>query len=195
MALIEVVIEAINSLEPGEPINYTAIAKRFGVERSMLSRRHRGVTSSKANQYEQQRILTNQHEKELINYINKLTDRGLFASHEMLRNFAKEITGEKPGKHWPGRFLKRHQDDLISTYTTAIDAARKRADSAYKYALYFELLSRQLDEYDLRPEDIYNMAEKGFMIGMLVKGPGSAPSRNIRKVVLSSACRTGIASG
>jgi hypothetical protein len=170
MTSIEAAIEAINSLEPGKPINYTAIAKKFGVERSTLSRRHRGVTSSKANQYEQQRILTNQHEKELISYINKLTDRGLFASHEMLRNFAKEITGEKPGKHWPGRFLKRHQDDLISTYTTAIDAARKRADSAYKYALYFELLSRKLEEYELRPEDIYNMDEKGFMIGMLVKG-------------------------
>jgi hypothetical protein len=56
----------------------------------------------------------------------------------MLRNFAKEITGNKPGKLWPGRFIKRHQHDLISTYTTAIDAARKRADSAYKYTLYFE---------------------------------------------------------
>jgi hypothetical protein len=89
----------------------------------------------------------------------------------MLRNFAKEITGEKPGKHWPGRFIKRHQDDLISTYTTAIDAARKRADSAYRYTLYFELLSRKMQQYELRPEDIYNMDEKGFLIRMLVKGP------------------------
>jgi hypothetical protein len=88
----------------------------------------------------------------------------------MLRNFAKEITGEKPGKHWPGHFLKRHQDNLISTYTTAINAARKRADSAYKYALYFKLLSRKLKEYKLRPEDIYNMDKKGFIIRMLVKG-------------------------
>ncbi|KAL5684544.1 hypothetical protein EMGR_006262 [Emarellia grisea] len=46
--------------------------------------------------------------KELIKYINKLTERGLFASHEMLWNFAKELTGKKLGKHWPGRFLKRH---------------------------------------------------------------------------------------
>jgi hypothetical protein len=32
------------------------------------------------------------------------------------------------------------------------------------------LLSRKLQEYELQPEDIYNMDEKGFMIGMLVKG-------------------------
>jgi hypothetical protein len=170
MASIEAALEAINSLKPGNSINYTKIAKQYGVDRSTLSRRHRGVQRSRNHQYEQQQVLTNQHEKELIRYINKLTERGLFASHEMLRNFAKEISGNKPGKHWPGRFLKRHQDDLISTYTTAIDAARKRADSAYKYTLYFELLSRKLQEYDLRPEDIYNMDEKGFLIGILAKG-------------------------
>jgi hypothetical protein len=28
-------------------------------------------------------------------------------------------------------------------------------------------LSRKLQEYELRPEDIYNVDEKGFMIGML----------------------------
>ncbi|KAF4287008.1 hypothetical protein CNMCM8689_001357 [Aspergillus fumigatus] len=170
MTLIEAALEAIELLEPGESINYTFFANKYGVSRSTLSRRHRGVQRSRDHQYEEQRILTNQQDKELIKYINKLTERGLFASHEMLRNFAKELTGKKPGKHWPGRFLKRHQDDLISTYTTAIDAARKQADSAYKYTLYFELLSRKLQEYELRPEDIYNMDEKGFMIGMLVKG-------------------------
>jgi hypothetical protein len=80
----------------------------------------------------------------------------------MPRNFAKEITGTKPGKHWPARFLKRHQDDLILTYTAAIDAARKQADSAYKCTLYFELLSRKLEEYKLRPEDISTWMRKVF---------------------------------
>lgn len=88
----------------------------------------------------------------------------------MLRNFAKEITGVKPGIHWPGRFIKRYQDNLISTYTTAIDAARKRADSKYKYTLYFKLLSRKVKEYKLQAEDIYNIDEKGFLIGILIKG-------------------------
>lgn len=130
MTPIEAALEAIESLKPDESINYTKIANQFGVSRSTLSRRHRGVQHSKDHQYEKQRVLTNQHEKELIKYVNKLTERGLCASHEMLRNFAKEIAGKKPGKHWPGRFLQRHQDQLISTYTTAIDSERKRADSA-----------------------------------------------------------------
>jgi hypothetical protein len=59
MSSIEVVIEAINSLKPGDSINYTKIAKQFGVDRTTLSRRHRGVQQTKDHQYKQQRILTN----------------------------------------------------------------------------------------------------------------------------------------
>lgn len=51
----------------------------------------------------------------------------------MLRNFAANITGKRPGKHWPGRFLKQHNNDLICLYTTGMDAARVGADSAYEY--------------------------------------------------------------
>jgi hypothetical protein len=72
----------------------------------------------------------------------------------MLWNFAKELTGIRPGKHWPGRFLKRHQINLCSTYTTGIDLSRKRADSAFKYAQYFDLLARKLDIYKVDPENI-----------------------------------------
>jgi hypothetical protein len=41
---------------------------------------------------------------------------------------------------------------------------RKRADSAYKYTLYFELMARKIEEYDIQPEDMYNMDEKELLI-------------------------------
>jgi DNA invertase Pin-like site-specific DNA recombinase len=74
MSSIEAAIEAINSLKPGNSINYTKIAKEFGVDRSTLSRRHRGVQGPRDCQYEQQQVLSTHHEKQLISYINKLTD-------------------------------------------------------------------------------------------------------------------------
>ena len=40
MELIEAALVAIESLGPGESINYTAIAKKYGIERSTLSWRH-----------------------------------------------------------------------------------------------------------------------------------------------------------
>jgi hypothetical protein len=75
----------------------------------------------------------------------------------MVRNFAGEISGKRPGKQWPFRWLKNHKDELVSHYTTGIDVSRKRADSAYKYALYFELMARKIEEYRIEPGDMYNM--------------------------------------
>ena len=51
-----------------------------------------------------------------------------------------------------------------------MDASRKRADSALYYSLYFDALERKMKEYEIREEDIYNMNEKGFLIGILPKG-------------------------
>jgi hypothetical protein len=170
MDSIEVALADIESLRPGEKINYTKIAKKHGVDQSTLSRRHRGIQGSHQHQYENQRILNNQQSKELIKWIKNLTERGLPPSCSMLQNFAKEITGTKPGICWPHRFLKMYNEELISCYTTGIDSSRKRADSAYKYALYFELMARKIKEYGIEPRDMYNMDEKGFLIGVLSKG-------------------------
>jgi transposase-like protein len=43
---IEDAIKEIESLKPGERLNYKKIANRHDVERSTLSRRHRAVTVS-----------------------------------------------------------------------------------------------------------------------------------------------------
>ena len=43
MELIEAALVAIESLGPGESINYTAIAKKYGIKRSTLSRRHQAI--------------------------------------------------------------------------------------------------------------------------------------------------------
>lgn len=50
-----------------------------------------------------------------------------------------------------------------------MDRERCRADLALKYSLYFELLKRKLKEYKIQPSLIYNMDEKGFLIGVLLK--------------------------
>ncbi|KAI9037671.1 uncharacterized protein KD926_000087 [Aspergillus affinis] len=169
MAPIDEAIAELKSLKPEEQPNFTFIAKKHGVNRTTLTRRFRGVQHSKDEQYEDQRLLNDRQAKVLISNINRLSEKGLYISSEMLQNLAREISGKQPGKLWPGRFLKRHNEELISCYTTGIDSSRKRADSAWKYALYFELLTRKIQEYDIRQEDIYNMDEKGIMIGVLRK--------------------------
>jgi hypothetical protein len=63
--------------------------------------------------------------------------------------------------------LKKHKDELIARYIIDIDVLCKKADSAYKYTLYFEFLNRKMKQY---PENIYNnMDEKGFLIDIISK--------------------------
>jgi hypothetical protein len=88
-------------------------------------------------------------------------------THEMLRNFTKEISGQKPEKNWPGRWLKSHNDQITTRYATGIDCLRTRADSAFKYSLYFGIVARKIKEYGIKPQYIYNIDEKGFLIKIL----------------------------
>jgi hypothetical protein len=48
-----------------------------------------------------------------------------------------------------------------------MDADRYRADSVKKYELYYELLQEKIAKYELKPEQIYNMDKKGFILGHL----------------------------
>jgi transposase-like protein len=43
MAPIDLALAEIKSLDSGERVNYTQIAKKHGVDRNTLSRRHRGI--------------------------------------------------------------------------------------------------------------------------------------------------------
>ena len=43
MGDIKAALAALESLKPGEKVNYTQIAAQYGVDRMTLSKRHRGV--------------------------------------------------------------------------------------------------------------------------------------------------------
>lgn len=137
MGSIENALAAIASQE--RP-NYAATAKEYGVDRTTLSRRHRGVTATRADARNISSLLTTQQEKELVNYVNKLTTRGLPPTLSMVRNFAQDICQILPGKSWVHRFVKRHKDQLTSGFLSGQDLSRKKADNIYQYERYFDLV-------------------------------------------------------
>ncbi|XTI87387.1 hypothetical protein V2W45_411995 [Cenococcum geophilum] len=139
---------ALEALKLADSIDYTATAKKFGVNRSTLSKRHRGVQGSCEAKAEKSRNLNNTQEDKLIAYIGKLYSKG---------------------SSWVSRFLKRHDDQLLTHWTASVDSKRFRADSAFRYSLYFELMRRKIDEYAIDGRHIYNMGEKGFIVGILSK--------------------------
>ena len=48
-----------------------------------------------------------------------------------------------------------------------MDRVRQQADSGDTYRQFFQLLSGKIEEYDIEPSHMYNMDEKGFIIGII----------------------------
>jgi AraC-like DNA-binding protein len=152
----------------GDP-NISSVARKHGVSRSTLSRRFRSKTSSSARGVESRRVLNNRQEDELINYIHHLCERCLPPTPKVVANIAQELCGRRLSKNWSSRFVARHKHRLDARYLNTIDLARHRADSRSNYEAYFAIIGQKLEDYKISADNIYNMDEKGFLIGRLQK--------------------------
>jgi hypothetical protein len=86
---------AIADLKSQESLNYASTARKWNVDRSTLSRRHRGVTGSKDDQYSYAvQALTNVQEDVLVRYINDLSARGLLLIPQIVKNLAEELANK-----------------------------------------------------------------------------------------------------
>ncbi|KIX04029.1 uncharacterized protein Z518_07582 [Rhinocladiella mackenziei CBS 650.93] len=120
--------------------NIAATAKRHNVDRSTLSRRWRRKTGSWEDHVDSMSLLTKQQQKNLVFYINKLTERGIPPTNAMVRNFAHDIWQKWPGKNWVYRFIQAHENVLKSGYLCGADLSRKKANNVHQYRPYFELV-------------------------------------------------------
>ena len=91
---------------------YQKIADAHDVDRTTLSRRHRGVQGTMQQKAEQQQNLTNDEELELVAYIDQLCREHLPPTRDMIQHFASIICGFEVGKMWVSRFLQKHHDAL-----------------------------------------------------------------------------------
>jgi hypothetical protein len=132
--------EALAALSLQDVPNYTATAKEFKVNRSTLSRRHRGKTAEKGSKPSSIALLSDKQQKGLVSYINELTNRGIPPTTTMVRQFACDISGKRPGKNWVYRFIQSERNTLQSAYLKGVDLHRKKADNTYQYQLYFDLV-------------------------------------------------------
>src|SRR5205814_9729214 len=87
------------------------------------------VSRAIANSECRQRF-TIQQEEVLIGQINRLTDRGIPPTSQIVRNLAEEIAGSSVGKNWTGTFIGRHKERLKSLYLRNIDNLRTKAEYA-----------------------------------------------------------------
>ncbi|KAF2840987.1 hypothetical protein M501DRAFT_1010150 [Patellaria atrata CBS 101060] len=161
MVAIDLALDDLNSQSVP---NISHTAKKFGVDRTTLSRRWRGITRSIDTAYKRREFLNESQSKFLINYINRVSAQGLAPTPLMVRTWAVEIAKKEPSAKWPSRWIKRNSKCLKSRYLSGLDKSRKNSESAFYYALYFKLLARKIEQYRVKIPNIWNIDEKGFLI-------------------------------
>ena len=161
--------QAIAELESTASPCITVTARKFGVGRTTLYRRWKGITNTKAHAIEDTRLLTPEQEDQLVQYIRVLSERCFPPTPAMITGFAASMSGRTPGSHWCTRFVERHKVILDSRYLNNLDLERHDAESLSSFQQYFDVVEKKIQEYGILPENIYNMDERGFLLGRVVK--------------------------
>ena len=121
--------KALDALDRQLIPNYAEIGKKFGIERTTLMRRHKGISTSKQEATSiHHKLLTDTQEEALINQINKLTTRGLPPTTHIVKNLAEEMIGCDINKNWTAGFVQRHSFRLKSLYLRNIDNLRMKSE-------------------------------------------------------------------
>jgi hypothetical protein len=89
--------------------NFKATAALYSVNRFTLSRRYDGKQRSYLDsRSESIQRLNSIQERVLLDFINKLTERSLPPTAQIVKNVAQELSNRTVGKNWVSAFVKRH---------------------------------------------------------------------------------------
>lgn len=161
-------------------------AKDFGVAASTMKDRLKGkMSKSKAHILQQK--LSEVEEECLMKWIERLAKWGfpapVYKAVEMAewilnsRNGEEEtkpVRKQKLGVHWFDRFKSRHPH-LETFYSQSMDAVRATHNNVEIIHHFFALYKETLEKYKIKKQNIWNMDEKGYMIGMPKKHKVVAP--------------------
>src|SRR5271156_5640286 len=103
--------KAISDLKSQKKPQYGEIADKYNLDRSTLKRRflHQTVSNQEAHSIHQ-KLFTDAQEETLLDYIAKLTARGIPPTPQILKNLVVEIVEHPIGECWVRRFCARYRE-------------------------------------------------------------------------------------
>ncbi len=145
-------------------------SRRHGVDRMTITRRIQGGRSHAEAMRRRQR-LSPEEENELVEWSRQLEEWGWPARISQLEKMAKDMLVlkgdmENLGKNWTAKWLKRHPE-MKSKFVPPLDKSRAMAQNAGTIGRYFLLQDQIIQDQEIQLCDIYNMDEKGCMMGII----------------------------
>lgn len=134
---------AIAEKQADGSITLTALARKYNVNRSTLSRRLRNKTCSRTESVSRnKRNFSDIEEQELIAYMERLSNCGIYLTPRMLNNIAGRRLGRAVGRNWSARFVRRNAQYLTGVYLNGFDKVRKIAQQPDDIDKFFENVER-----------------------------------------------------
>jgi hypothetical protein len=107
---MELAVGAMEAQGEGEQLSYTKVAEGYNMSRHTLARRCKGIQAPVHAKNLNQKRLNPQQEQELIKHIERLTERGLPPTREMIKRFALGVAQEHVGNRWVTCFVNKYHD-------------------------------------------------------------------------------------
>ena len=145
------------------------VASSYDVPRTTLRRRIAG-SASRAHQSANCQKLSNNEESTLLAWILDMDRRGLPLQVSVVHHLAQLLVSARIpsaiiGKNWVNRYVKRHPG-LISKYTRKYDYQRAKCEDPMLIKSWFTRVQETIQKHGILAEDIYNMDETGFQMGV-----------------------------
>ena len=165
--------EALQYRQEYPNCSIASLAKEYHVPYHRLRARLFGTPSKIGRQSTYSR-LSKAQEYALCLYIDRLDHVRLSVRRSFIENAANSIlqanTPENTplpspiGQHWVTRFITRHGYTVVPQ--KVLDADRQAAENQEVIISWFEALQKVISDNGILPEDIWNMDETGFRIGV-----------------------------
>ena len=166
--------EALEYLVENPDIPVAAVAREFDISRKVLKNRLIQPTLPPPPTHTTTRF-SYAEERAICRYIDRLDAINLAVQKEFVVDVANAILREKVGKHfegppphvgkcWVDRFLKRHNYSLVRQ--KQLESNRYNAEKPKVITTWFAKLAAILIKEGITPNDLYNMDETGFQIGI-----------------------------
>ena len=149
-------------------VTITRAAMMYGLRRETLRDRIHGARSRSESHQKLQRLSPGE-EKALVDWTLTLGKWGWPARVEQVHGMASALLQAKGdtkalGIHWTDQFLNRHPS-LKSKFVTGLEKDRVAAEDPAIARHWFELVKQQITDNAVELQDIFNMDEKGIMMG------------------------------
>jgi len=166
---INALANANAELEPDniQRLSIRKAADAYAVPRTTLRSRMNGLRT-RAEAHVEQQNLSPAEEEILVKWAKVQGRRGIPMTYFTLTKYASEISGKPIGESWPKRFLARHKDLKVKA-TTGLEKCRAKALNPTAVHGFYNILEEVVAEFNIKPENMWNMDEKGVQLGIGAK--------------------------